>query len=141
RTVVSPHPGPTAIEIRRHGFFLILIVILRLISENHNAGALTVLGFQLKVRENYRAITGSTNQPRRPHDESNFSSSLAEGDGDASSGRLYAHRTSRDNRNHRDSGGIALDGDYESPGQSARDRLSWQRQAALACLAFVRCGQ
>src|SRR2546426_6093068 len=81
-----------------------------------SAGALTVLGFQLKVRESYFTITGSTNQPRKPHDESNFSSTLTEGDGDASSGRFYPHRTSRDNRNHRGSGGIALDGDYESPG-------------------------
>src|SRR2546429_2836080 len=106
-----------------------------------NAGALTVMAFQPKVREDYLAITGSTSQPGKPHDESNFSSSLAEGDRDALSGRFYPHRTSRDNRNHRDSGGIAFDGDHESPRQSARDHLSWQRQAALACLAVVRCGQ
>src|SRR2546429_7268062 len=29
-----PHPGPTAIELRRNGFFPILIVILLLISKN-----------------------------------------------------------------------------------------------------------
>src|SRR6267378_7861879 len=43
-----PHPGPTAIELRRNGFFPILIVILLLISKNLSRARLR-LGLRLRA--------------------------------------------------------------------------------------------